>query len=63
MKHRGYKIVKVKHPTPFNPYRETYDILAGDAVRRANISTIETAKMVIDAMIKWGYWQDRSATK
>lgn len=62
MKHRGYEIIKAKHPTTFNKNRETYDIMDGDAVRKANISTIETAKKVIDAMVKYGYWKDRSAT-
>ena len=63
MKHRGYEIVKVPHPSTFNPKRETYDIMDGDTLRKANISTIETAKKVIDTMIKYGYWLDRSATR
>lgn len=63
MKHRGYDIVKVPHPTTFNPKRETYDIMDGDKVRKANISTIETTKKVVDTMIKYGYWEDKSATK
>ena len=63
MKHRGYEIVKVKHPTPFNPNREAYDIMDGYAVRKANISTIETAKKLIDTMVKYHYWHDRSETK
>ena len=63
MKHRGYDIVKVPHPTTFNPKRETYDIMDGDKVRKANISTIETTKKVIDTMIKYGFWEDKSATK
>lgn len=32
--------------------------LDGDRVRKANIATIETAKHVIDTMIKYGYWSD-----
>lgn len=63
MKYRGYEIAKVKHPTPFNPEREAYDIFDGEKVRKANISTIETAKKVVDTMIKWGYWYDRSVIK
>lgn len=63
MKHRGYDIVKALHPTTFNPKRETYDIMDGDKVRKANISTIETTKKVVDTMIKYGYWEDKSATK
>ncbi len=61
MKYRGYDIVKAPHPTTFNPKRETYDIMDGDKVRKANISTIETAKKVIDTMIKYFYWIDRSS--
>lgn len=63
MKHRGYDIVKVPHPTTFNPHRETYDIMDGEKVRKENISTIETAKHVIDIMCKWNYWPDKSDTK
>lgn len=62
MKYRGYDIVKAPHPTTFNPKRETYDIMEGEVVRKANISTIETAKKVIDTMIKYYYWIDRSST-
>ena len=60
MKYRGYGIVKAPHPTTFNPNRETYDIMDGANIRKANISTIETAKKVIDTMIKYSYWVDRS---
>ena len=63
MKHRGYDIVKASHPSTFNPKRETYDIMDGDKVRKENISTIETAKHVIDVMVKWSYWPDKSDTK
>lgn len=63
MKHRGYDIVKVPHPTTFNPKRETYDIMDGDKVRKANISTVETTKKVVDTMIKYGFWPDKSETK
>lgn len=59
MKYRGYDIVKAPHPTTFNPKRETYDIMDGDKVRKANISTIETAKKVIDTMIKYGYYHEK----
>lgn len=62
MKYKGYEIVKRKYPTAINPNREAYDIMDGDRVRKANISTIETAKHVIDAMIKWNFWQDKSST-
>ena len=63
MKHRGYSIVKASHPTVVNPNRETYDIMDGDTVRKANISTVDTAKMVIDCMIKWQFWFDKSSTQ
>lgn len=62
MKHRGYEIVKVKHPTPFNPIRESYDIVDGQILCKANVATISTAKTVIDTMIKYGFWQDKSST-
>lgn len=63
MKHRGYSIEKVPHPMPSNPNRETYDIMDGEKIKKANILTIETAKHVIDTMIKYGYWRDLSPTK
>lgn len=63
MKHRGYDIVKVPHPTTFNPKRETYDIMDGDKVCKANISTIDTTKKVIDTLIRCGYLLDKSETK
>ena len=63
MKHRGYDIVKALHPTPINPKREAYDIMDDYAVRKANISTIDTAKAVINAMIRCGFWVDRSETR
>lgn len=60
MKYRGYEIVKAPHPTTFNKNRETYDIMLGDKVRMANITTIETSKKVIDTMLKYKQWPDRS---
>ncbi len=63
MKYRGYSIEKIPRPTTFYPNRETYDIMDGEKVRKVNISTIETAKHVIDTMIKYGYWHDRSDTR
>lgn len=59
MKYRGYSIQKAPHPTPFNPNRETYDIMNGEKVKKCNISTIEIAKKVIDTMIKYGYWLEK----
>lgn len=57
-RYRGYEIVSAKHPTPFDPQRTTWDVVDGDRLRKANIATIETAKHVIDTMIKYGYWPD-----
>ena len=59
MKHRGYDIVKALHPTTFNKNRETYDIMDGEKVRKANISTIETTKKYIDTMLKYGYFKPK----
>lgn len=56
--YRGYEIVSAKHPTPFDPQRTTWDVVDGDRLRKANIATIETAKHMIDTMIKYGYWPD-----
>lgn len=53
----GYKIRQAAHPTPANPNRMAWDIYDGDRVRKGNISTLETAKHVIDVMLKYGYWK------
>lgn len=63
VKYRGYDIVKASHPTPFDKNRETYDIMDGDRVRKANLATIELSKRVIDTMIKYSMWHDRSTTR
>lgn len=62
MKHRGYDIVKTSHPIPCNPHREAYDIMDGEKVLKGNVSTVDTAKAVIDALIRVGIWTDRSKT-
>ena len=66
VKYKGYFIIKTKHPTPFNPDREAYDIIDvmdNRKVRKKNISTLEVAKKFIDTMIKYGMWPDRSIVK
>ena len=60
MKYRGYNIVKAIHPTRYNPNQEAYDIMDGDRVRKSNIATVETARHVIDSMLKHSMWPDRS---
>lgn len=61
MYYRGYKIVKAPHPTPFQPKRETYDVKDRDGkVYKVNIASLTTAQMVIDLMIKFGLWKDKS---
>ena len=54
--YKGYVLRLMPHPTALNPTRMAWDIMDGDKVRKANISTIETAKHVIDTMMKYGYW-------
>lgn len=59
LRYRGYDIVPASHPVPCNPCRVTYDIVQHDGkIRKANISTIELCKHVIDVMIKYNYWQE-----
>lgn len=55
--YKGYVIRQAPHPTVLNPTRQAWDIMDGDKVRKANISTIETAKHVIDTMLKYGYFK------
>ena len=57
--YRGYGIVRALHPTRLSPDRMTWDVVDGSRVRRGNIASIETAKHLIDAMIKYGYWPER----
>lgn len=60
VKYRGYKIIKAAHPAPFEPKRETYDVMLGDEIKLANIATVDTAKYVIDLKIDHGHWPDMS---
>lgn len=61
MIYRGYRIVKAHHPTPCQPRREAYDIKDSDGkVYKANIASMTTAQIVIDLMIKFKRWKDRS---
>lgn len=54
--YRGYVIRKTPHPMPFNPNRLAWDILDGFVIKKANISTLEVARYMIDTMLKYGYW-------
>lgn len=56
--YRGYKIVRALHPTNIDPSRMAWDVFDGDRLKKVNISTIDTAKHLIDVMIKYGYWPD-----
>ena len=57
--YRGYVIQKTPHPVPLNPNRLSWDILDGVVIKKANISTVEVARHVIDTMLKYGYWQTK----
>lgn len=61
MNHRGYTIVTAKHPSPTDPHKETFDILDGEKVRKANISTLTMAKRIIDTMVHMKKWPDKHA--
>lgn len=57
MIYRGYRIVKAPYPT----LCQTYDIKDSDGkVYKANIANLTTAQIVIDLMIKFHLWKDRS---
>ena len=55
-RHMGYIIRQTQHPTPLNPLRTAWDIYDGTKLRKANISSLEVARHVIDTMLKYGYW-------
>lgn len=57
--YRGYGIVRALHPTRLSPDRMTWDVFSDGKVCYSNIGSIETAKHLIDVMIKWGYWPER----
>ena len=59
MIYRGYRIVKAVHPTPVQPRRTTYDIQHAGEALRANIATIDMAKLIIDLMVKLRRWENR----
>lgn len=54
--YKGYVIQQVPHPIVQNPRRMAWDIIDGNTIRKANISSLETAYHVIDTMLKYGYW-------
>ena len=51
--------MRALHPTRLSPSRMTWDVVSDGRARYSNIGSIETAKHLIDAMIKWGYWPER----
>ena len=61
MIYRGYRIVKALHPTALQPKRMTYDIKDADGkVYKTNIARIATWQLIIDLMLKFGSWKDKS---
>lgn len=61
MIYHGYRIVKVLHPTALQPKRMTYDIKdAYGKVYKTNITSIATGQLIIDLMLKFGFWKDNS---
>lgn len=61
--YRGYKIVRAWHPRPGDTRRMAWDVVCDGKVRRENIGSTETAKRLIDTMIKYGYWPDKTTQK
>ena len=57
--YRGYGIIRALHPSATQPDRMAWDVVDGDRVRRGNIASIETAKRLIDMMVKYGYWPEK----
>ena len=55
-RHMGYIIRQTPHPTSLNPLRTAWDIYDGTKLRKANISSLEVARHVVDTMLKYGYW-------
>lgn len=61
MIYRGYRIVKALHPTRLQPNRMTYNIKDADGnVCKSNIASIATGQLIIDLMLKFGFWKDKS---
>ena len=61
MIYHGYRIVKALHPTALQPKRMTYDIKDADGkVYKSNIASIATGQLIIDLMLKFGFWKDKS---
>ena len=58
--YRGYEIVRAWHPRPGDTWRMAWDVVCDGKVRRENIGSIETAKRLVDTMIKYGYWPDKT---
>lgn len=58
--YKGYEIVRAWHPRPGDTRRMAWDVVCDGKVRRENIGSIETAKRLVDTMIKYGYWPDKT---
>ena len=58
MRYRGCVIAKAPHPTKLQPTRETYDVMRGGAVVKANFATAAAAQWYIDIMIRAGVFDE-----
>lgn len=57
MMYKGYEIRKADYPIKAAPSRAGFDILRAEDVKMRNVKDVETAKWVIDKMIKAGQWE------
>lgn len=58
MKYKGYEIRKADYPTKHEPSRVGFDILRAENVKMRNVKDADTARWVVDKMIKAGQWED-----
>ena len=63
MMHKGFEIRRADYPIKAAPSRAGFDILRAEETYMRNVKDIDTAKWVIDKMIKAGQWKDLSGER
>ena len=58
MTYKGFEIRKADYPIKAAPSRTGFDILRAEEVYMRNVKDVDTARWVIDKMIKAGVWKE-----
>ena len=63
MNYKGFQIVEAPHPIQIDKNRKGFDVMDGDTVKKANFSSMLSAKNYIDLMTHWGLWESQQKAK